>query len=46
MSLGYDVFKAQIVPYLSPDDQTTYGTRDTWDRMCELVVERLEEFSS
>jgi hypothetical protein len=46
MSLGYDVFKAQVVPYLSPDDQTTYGTRDTWDRICELVVERLEEFSS
>ena len=46
MSLGYGVFKAQVVPYLSADDQTVYGTRDTWDRMCELVVERLEEFSS
>jgi predicted nucleotidyltransferase component of viral defense system len=46
MSLGYDVFKAQVVPYLSAEDQTIYGTRDTWDRMCELVIERLEEFSS
>lgn len=46
MSLGYDVFKAQVVPYLSDEDQTTYGTRDTWDRMRELVVERLEEFGS
>ena len=46
MSLSYGVFKAQVVPYLSADDQTVYGTRDTWDRMCELVVERLEEFSS
>lgn len=46
MSLEYDVFKAQVVPYLSAEDQITHGTRDTWDRMCELVVERLEEFSS
>jgi hypothetical protein len=34
------------VPYLSEDDQTVYGTRDAWDRMRELVVERLEELSS
>ncbi len=46
MSLGYDVFKAQVVPYLSDEDQATYGTRDAWDRMRELVVERLEEFGS
>ncbi len=45
-SLRYDVFKAQVVPYLSDEDQTIYGTRDAWNRMCELVVERLEEFSS
>ena len=43
MSLGYDVFKSQVVPYLSDEDQATYGTRDSWDRMRELVVERLEE---
>lgn len=46
LSLGYDVFKAQVVPYLSQEDQTIYGTRDAWDRMCELVAERLEEFRS
>ena len=46
MSLGYDVFKAQVVPYLSDEDQATYATRDAWDRMRELVVERLEEFGS
>jgi predicted nucleotidyltransferase component of viral defense system len=46
LSLGYDAFKAQVVPYLSEDDQTIYGTRDAWDRMCELVAERLEEFKS
>ncbi len=46
MSLGYDTFKAQVVPYLSEEDQTIFGTRDAWDRMCELVAERLEESSS
>jgi predicted nucleotidyltransferase component of viral defense system len=46
LSLGYDMFKAQVVPYLSEEDQTVYGTRDAWDRMCELVAERLEEFMS
>jgi hypothetical protein len=46
LSLEYDVFKAQVVPYLSDDDQAVYGTRDAWDRMCELVVERLQEFGS
>ena len=43
MSLGYDMFKAQVVPYLSDEDQSVYGTRDAWDRMCELVAARLEE---
>lgn len=43
LSLDYDAFKAQVVPYLSADDQAVYGTRDAWDRMCELVAERLEE---
>lgn len=46
MALEYDVFKSQVVPYLSDDDRATYGTRDAWDRMRELVVERLEEFGS
>jgi hypothetical protein len=43
LSLGYDMFKAQVVPYLSDDDQSVHGTRDAWDRMCELVATRLEE---
>ena len=46
LSLEYDTFKAQVVPYLSVQDQTIYGTRDAWDRMRELVAERLEEFKS
>lgn len=43
MSLGYDVFRGQVVPYLSADDREIYGTRDAWNRMLELVVERLQE---
>ena len=46
MSLEYDVFKAQVVPYLSDEDRAIYGTRDAWDRMRELIVERLQEFAS
>jgi hypothetical protein len=46
ISLEYDVFRAQVVPYLSEDDQVTYGTEDAWDRMRELVVDRLQELSS
>ena len=46
MSLEYDVFKAQVVPYLADEDQAMYGTRDAWDRMRELVVERLQAFAS
>ena len=46
LSLEYDVFKAQVVPYLSDEEQAAYGTRDAWDRMRELVVERLQEFGS
>jgi predicted nucleotidyltransferase component of viral defense system len=45
-AIEYDAFKSQIVPYLSEEDQATYGTRDTWDRMRELVVDRLREFAS
>jgi predicted nucleotidyltransferase component of viral defense system len=46
LSLDYDVFKAQVVPYLSAEDQVDYGTRDTWDRMSELVATRLDEWQS
>jgi hypothetical protein len=46
LSVGYDTFKGQVVPYLAEEDQTVYGTRDAWDRMSELVAERLEEFKS
>jgi predicted nucleotidyltransferase component of viral defense system len=46
LSLGYDVFKAQVVPYLSEENQAIWGTRTAWDRMCELVAGRLQEYAS
>jgi predicted nucleotidyltransferase component of viral defense system len=46
LSIGYDTFKAQVVPYLSEEDQALYGTRHAWDRMCQLVAERLQELMS
>jgi predicted nucleotidyltransferase component of viral defense system len=46
LSLGYDTFKAQVVPYLAEEDQGLYGSREAWDRICELVAERLVELES
>lgn len=46
MAVPYDVYKAQVVPYLAPDHQAIYGTRDAWDRICELVVDRLSELTA
>ena len=33
MGLSFDVFKAQVIPYLTPDHQEIYGTPEAWDRM-------------
>jgi hypothetical protein len=44
--LSFDVYKGQVVPYLLPEHQDIYGTPETWERMCELVVERLGEFTA
>lgn len=43
MGLSFDVYKAQVVPYLAADHQEVYGTRQTWARICELVLDRLTE---
>jgi len=43
LSLAFDVFKGQVVPYLPPEHQALYRTADAWDRICEAVVERLSE---
>lgn len=45
IDLPFDAFRAQVVPYLSPDHQQVYGTRPAWERIRELVIDRLSEFS-
>jgi len=45
VSLPFEVFRAQVVPFLAPEDQDVYGTRDSWDRMRELVADRLLELA-
>ncbi len=45
LTLSYDVFKAQVVPYLAPEYQDLYGTADAWARICETVVDRLTEIA-
>jgi len=42
LALPFDVYRSQVVPYLAPEHQEIYGSADTWDRMRELVMGRLE----
>lgn len=46
MGLAFSAFKAQVVPYLEPDHQEIYGTPEAWERICELVVDRLSGFAA
>lgn len=41
MGLPFDVYKSQVVPFLAPDHQDLYGTPEAWERIRELVVDRL-----
>jgi predicted nucleotidyltransferase component of viral defense system len=43
VEMPYAAFKAQVVPFLAPDDQELLGSATAWDRMRELVVDRLLE---
>lgn len=43
MDMPYADYKAQVVPFLDPVHQELYGTREAWERMQSLVVERLME---
>jgi predicted nucleotidyltransferase component of viral defense system len=46
LGISFDVFHSQVIPYLAPAHQEMFGTRDSWDRMVELVVDRLSERTS
>jgi hypothetical protein len=43
MDLPYEAFKAQVVPYLAADYQELYGNPVAWQRIQDLVVDRLLE---
>jgi hypothetical protein len=41
--LPFEAFRAQVVPFLAPEHQDMFGTRESWERMQELVIDRLLE---
>jgi hypothetical protein len=44
IGLHFDVYRSQVVPYLEPAHQETYGAADAWERIRDLVVERLSGY--
>jgi predicted nucleotidyltransferase component of viral defense system len=42
MDLSFDDFKGQVVAYLQPADQSSYGSPGVWDAMQLTVLEMLE----
>ena len=43
LSLPFEAFKAQVVPFLARDHQELYETPEAWASICGLVVDRLAE---
>ncbi|MBM4061522.1 MAG: nucleotidyl transferase AbiEii/AbiGii toxin family protein [Planctomycetes bacterium] len=43
LQMPYQVFKAQVIPYLASDHQELYGSQESWQRIQELVFDRLME---
>lgn len=46
MDMPYSSFKAQVVPFLEAEHQDLFGTPEAWERLRELVVDRLLEMKS
>ncbi len=46
LSIPFAVYKAQVLPYLLPEQQELFGSPDAWARITELVVDRLSELST
>ncbi len=42
METDFGIFKSQVVPFLAPEHQEIFGTKSAWERICELVIDRLE----
>lgn len=43
MDMQYDAYKAQVVSFLAREHQELHGSREAWQRIQELVVQRLME---
>lgn len=41
--LPFEAFKSQVVPFLAAEHQDVFGSRQSWQRMQELVIDRLLE---
>jgi predicted nucleotidyltransferase component of viral defense system len=46
MELSRDDFRAQVVPFLAPEVQEIYESSEAWERIRELVIERLMELAA
>lgn len=43
LGLSFDVYRAQVVPFLETAHQELYGSPSAWERIRELVMDRLGE---
>jgi hypothetical protein len=43
VDMPFETFRAQVVPFLAPDAQDLFGTRDAWQRIQGHVLDRLAE---
>jgi len=43
LDMPFEVFRAQVAPFLSPEAQELHATPGAWDRLRELVLDRLVE---
>jgi hypothetical protein len=41
IEMPFAVYRAQVVPFIPPESVEIFGTTEAWDRMRELVVDRL-----
>ena len=46
VGLPFDAYQSQVVPYLEPEHQEIHGRPDVWDRIRQLVVERLAGYAA
>jgi hypothetical protein len=42
MSVGFEVFRSQVLAFLPPEHQPQYDSAEVWDRMVMDIVEAME----